>query len=507
MNFHSLTFLLFFIVVYAGYWLLNRAGKGRRNLFLLSGCLFFYGWWDWRFVSLVLLCITSTYLCALLTERSGRKLWTVISVCFNIAILVTFKYFNFFSEQFFRLTSLFFPDVSRPVYDMMLPVGISFYTFQAIGYAVDVYKRRVEAERSYVDFALFVSFFPQLVAGPIERASALLPQFKRRAVWRYDGQVEGLRRILWGLLKKVVIADPCGMMVGRLMPSAATSAVDSTLTVIFFTVQIYCDFSGYCDIAIGTAKCLGVSLSENFKLPYFSTDIQEFWRRWNMSLMTWFRDYIYIPLGGSHKGRLRTSLNVLTVFLLSGLWHGAEMHFVAWGLYWGVLMVVYRLFKRCCGLPVFRSVGMALTILSVMIGWVLFFSRSIAGALAILHMCALPLVALAISACMLGYIVWRLSRVISRRTQMLLRRGFRATAVLLLVAGLFHAPVTIFIARNYLWAFIFILFMLEWRTRQLTSPLQQMPALAWKRFAVYWLMAILVLTGGEADIPFIYFRF
>ncbi len=503
MNFHSLAFFLFFTCIYVCYWWLNRFGHRARNMFLLTGSLFFYGWWDWRFISLILSSITVTYLLALATERGRSRLWTAISVCFNVAMLVTFKYLDFFSAQFVRVAGLFFPDLSLPVLGIIVPVGVSFFTFQLIGYAVDVYKRRVNAESNYVNFALFVSFFPQLVAGPIEKASSLLPQFKRAAEWRYDDQVQGLRRILWGLLKKVVIADPCGAMVSHYMPSASSSAIAATLTTILFSVQIYCDFSGYCDIAIGAAKCLGIRLCENFRYPYFATDIREFWRRWNMSLMSWFRDYVYIPLGGSRRGNVRTFLNIFTVFLLSGLWHGAKMHFVAWGIYWGILMVAYRIIGTRKTETAVRSYSIPVTLFVTAIGWVLFVSPSIMEAASIIARCALPLAVSAVLAT--GMIIaWRK---FGARLRLMTRWGFAVLAATAVFTSLAYEPASIFVARNYIWAFIAIMFALEWRARRLYFPMERMPQSGWMRYGLYWLCIILVLTSGYSEMPFIYFQF
>lgn len=505
MNFHSLTFFIFFTCIYVCYWWLNRFGHRARNVFLLAGSLFFYGWWDWRFVSLILSSITVTYLLALGSRRSHHKLWTTISVCFNIGVLITFKYLDFFSAQFVRVAGLFFPDLSLPVLSIIVPIGVSFFTFQLIGYAVDVYKKRVNAESNYVDFALFVSFFPQLVAGPIEKASSLLPQFKRTAEWRYHDQVQGLRRILWGLLKKMVIADPCGFVVSQYMPEASSSAVAATLTIIFFGIQIYCDFSGYCDIAIGAARCLDIKLCENFRYPYFAGNVNEFWQRWNLSLMTWFRDYVYFPLtlGGSRRGSARAILNILTVFILSGLWHGAHMHFVAWGFYWGIVMMTYRLAAKHKRRTANHSYGIPTTLFLTAIGYVLFLSPSIMEAFSITKQCVGPLLILAT----LGSATIFAWRKIRMSLKLAIQWFIAFIGIGLLVASLVYEPATIFVVRNYLWGFIVILFVLEWRSRRLAFPLERMPKSIWKRYGLYWLCIILVLTSGYSEMPFIYFQF
>ena len=508
MNFHSLTFLLFFILFYAVYWGMLRKNIRFRNMSLLAASLFFYGWWDWRFISLILLSITATYSFAILAEKSGKKIWTATSICINASILCIFKYLDFFTAQFQRIAANFFPEINLTLLGILAPVGISFYTFQAIGYAVDVYRRKVKAEHDYVDFAVFISFFPQLVAGPIEQASQLLPQIKSEHRWRYAEQVEGCRRILWGLLKKVAIADPCGMFVERYMANAETSPVYATLMAILFTVQIYCDFSGYCDIAIGTARCLGIRLSENFRTPYFSTDIQDFWRRWNISLMRWFRDYIYIPLGGSHSGKTHTAFNILTVFLLSGLWHGASPHFVVWGLYWGLLMVAFRIAG-----PLSRHIikgstnglaGIPIVMFWVSSGLVIFRSSTVPQAVHILINVMPLMFAVALS----GSILTRLA---SCQTVKKIFKHMRIPTMVaitaLAAAALFHAPLTKFIAQYYIWAFIVIFFMAEWHTRRRLFPLQDMKVPVWGRFIIYWIGIILVLTGCYDDTPFIYFQF
>lgn len=504
MNFYSLTFLVFFTVFYAVYWGLLRERTRLRNVFLLAGSLFFFGWWDWRFVSLILLTVTSTYLLAVLTERNHRKLWTTVSVCLNIAILAAFKYFNFFVAQFHRIALRVFPDMDIFTLDILLPVGISFYTFQAIGYAVDVYRGRLKAERDFVDFGVFISFFPQLVAGPIERAASLLPQIKRDMVWDYASQVEGCRRVLWGLVKKAAVADPCGMLVSRYMTDATSSAMSATLGALFFSVQIYCDFSGYCDIAIGTGRLLGIKLTENFRTPYFSSDVRDFWRRWNISLMNWLRDYIYIPLGGSRKGKTRTCINILAVFFLSGLWHGASMHFVVWGIYWAILLVIYRLMKRKALVTEPDRRFIPFTLFWVVTGWVIFKSSTLSEACLIVWNCAPYLLCMAIGGSMLIYIA---SIPLIRRSISALRSPMAATAFALAVTGLFYAPFTKIFTQYYLWVFVAALFAMEWHTRSLKFPLESMNMTSWQRFAVYWGGIILVLTSSYKDVPFIYFQF
>jgi D-alanyl-lipoteichoic acid acyltransferase DltB (MBOAT superfamily) len=296
----------------------------------------FYGWWDWRFLSLIIFSTVVDYLIGqrLITEdkQSKRKilLWTSITV--NLGFLGFFKYYNFFLDNFVDAFSLFGMKINANSLNIILPVGISFYTFQTLSYTIDVYKRKLEPTKDFMAFSAFVCFFPQLVAGPIERATNLLPQFYKKRTFEYHKAVDGMRQILWGLFKKVVIADNCAEFANQIFNNSADMN-GSTLVVgaVFFTFQIYGDFSGYSDIAIGTSRLFGFDLKQNFATPYFSRDIAEFWRRWHISLSTWFRDYLYIPLGGSRGGTWMKVRNTFAIFLVSGFWHGANWTFIIWG--------------------------------------------------------------------------------------------------------------------------------------------------------------------------------
>ena len=336
MLFNSLDFAIFLPVVFLLYWFTNGFSLKIQNVLLLLASYLFYGWWDWRFLSLIIL---STLIDFLIGRRLGiegipskRKILLWISVIANIGMLGFFKYFDFFIENFTQAFSLFGLQLDSWTLSILLPVGISFYTFQTMSYTIDVYKKAISPTKDFVAFAAFVSFFPQLVAGPIERAKNLLPQFYKKRSFDYHEATEGLKQILWGLFKKMVIADNCAEYVTLVFqdPGAYSGSV-LLLSAVFFAFQIYGDFSGYSDIAIGTARLFGFRLMQNFAFPYFSRDMAEFWRRWHISLSTWFRDYVYIPLGGSRGNRVNQVRNIFIVFLLSGFWHGANWTFIFWG--------------------------------------------------------------------------------------------------------------------------------------------------------------------------------
>ena len=334
MAFISIIFAIFFPIVFLAYWALR--GRRHQNLLIVVASLFFYGWWDWRFVGLLLVSALVDYNVArrLMTTEGAqaRRRLLAVSLATNLGILGFFKYCGFFVENFHALMEALGVHTSLPVLHIILPLGVSFYTFQTLGYTIDVYRRNLAACDHPVDFLAFISFFPLLVAGPIERASHLLPQFGRPRTFTLDQAVDGCREILWGLFKKMVIADNLAMVVERAYADpAGKSGLLLALATFFFAVQIYCDFSGYSHIARGTARLLGFELMRNFALPYFSRGVGEFWRRWHISLSTWFRDYLFIPLGGSQGTRARTATNILIVFVISGLWHGADWNFILWG--------------------------------------------------------------------------------------------------------------------------------------------------------------------------------
>jgi D-alanyl-lipoteichoic acid acyltransferase DltB (MBOAT superfamily) len=337
MLFNSLDFAIFLPIVFVLYWFVTNKNLKLQNLLVVIASYVFYAWWDWRFLSLVIISTLVDYIVGLgLSHEKGknkRKALLAASIIINIGILGFFKYYNFFLENFIAAFSFLGFQISANSLSIILPVGISFYTFQTLSYSIDVYRQKIEPTRDLLAFSAFVSFFPQLVAGPIERAVNLLPQFKSARFFDYGKAVDGMRQILWGLFKKIVIADGSAEFANMIFNNSASySGSTLVLGAFFFAIQIYCDFSGYSDIAIGTARLFGFDLMKNFAFPYFSRDIAEFWRRWHISLTTWFRDYLYIPLGGSRGSNLKVARNILIIFVVSGFWHGAKWTFIVWGL-------------------------------------------------------------------------------------------------------------------------------------------------------------------------------
>ncbi len=336
MLFNSIDFAIFLPVVFLLYWFVIHKNLKLQNLLVVIASYVFYGWWDWRFLSLIIFSTLVDFSVGLALKKQEnevkRKLLLWTSILVNLGFLGVFKYYNFFLDSLYDVIPGLQVVMGFNTLNIILPVGISFYTFQTLSYSIDVYKRKLEPTNDFVAFAAFVSFFPQLVAGPIERATNLLPQFYRRRTFDYLKAVDGMRQILWGLFKKVVIADSCAEYANLIFNNSADySGSTLVLGALFFTFQIYGDFSGYSDIAIGTARLFGFDLMRNFAFPYFSRDIAEFWRRWHISLSTWFRDYVYIPLGGSRGGTWMKVRNTFIIFVVSGFWHGANWTFIIWG--------------------------------------------------------------------------------------------------------------------------------------------------------------------------------
>jgi len=336
MIFNSIDFAIFLPIVFILYWFATNKNLKLQNFLIVAASYLFYGWWDWRFLSLILFSTVVDYTVGrkLRIEENQTKrkilLWTSILV--NLGFLGFFKYYNFFLDNFITAFSFFGTEIKANSLNIILPVGISFYTFQTLSYTIDVYKRKLEPTTDFIAFSAFVSFFPQLVAGPIERATHLLPQFYKKRTFEYSKAVDGMRQILWGLFKKIVIADNCAEFANQIFNNSADlNGSTLVLGALFFTFQIYGDFSGYSDIAIGTSRLFGFDLMRNFNFPYFSRDIAEFWRRWHISLSTWFRDYLYIPLGGSRGGTWMKVRNTFAIFIISGFWHGANWTFIVWG--------------------------------------------------------------------------------------------------------------------------------------------------------------------------------
>ena len=401
MSFNSLEFLVFFFVFFIVYWFVLNDNFRSRNVFVLIASYIFYGWWDWRFLILILFSTIVDFKIGLelrsASSSQRRKKLLFISLITNIGLLAVFKYFNFFVENAYWFFDNLGLNFNRYSLDIIIPVGISFYTFQTLSYTIDVYRSRIEPTADFINFATFVSFFPQLVAGPIERASHLLPQFERRRKFDYNKACDGLRQILWGFFKKIVIADNCAVFVNMIFESYdASSGSTLLLGAILFSFQIYGDFSGYSDIAIGTSRLLGFDLKQNFAFPYFSRNIAEFWRRWHISLSSWFKDYLYIPLGGSRGGMTSKVRNTFIVFVVSGFWHGANWTFIFWGFVNALCFLPLLLSNSNRGflnvvaensvLPsVTEFIRVLSTFLLVSIIWIFFRSTNISQALSIIH--------------------------------------------------------------------------------------------------------------------------
>jgi len=395
MLFNTIEYIFFLPIVFLLYWFVFNKNLKLQNLLIFISSYFFYGWWDWRFLSLIFLSTVVDYFVGLKIHQSQdqkvRKIYLWVSVLCNLGLLGVFKYFNFFIDSWIDLLGSFgYEQKSVWTLNVILPVGISFYTFQTMSYSLDIYYKKLKPTKDFISFASFVSFFPQLVAGPIERASNLLPQILTKRVFKYEQGVQGLRLILWGIFKKVVIADSLGIRVDRIFDSyPIMDGGVLLLGLVYFSFQIYCDFSGYSDIAIGTAKLFGIEIMSNFKFPYFSRDIGEFWRRWHISLSSWFRDYLYIPLGGSKGGKWMSIKNIFIIFIVSGFWHGANWTFIIWGMTHALLYIplfligknrqyTTNIVAKNNWFPSIKELfQMGMTFFSITIAWVFFRSESI----------------------------------------------------------------------------------------------------------------------------------
>ena len=397
MLFNSIQFGIFLPIVFLLYWFVfdrfisrSRYQLRLQNAFVVMASYVFYGWWDWRFLLLIVFTSFCSWGSGLLIGKADSKkkakAWMWLNILLNLGILAMFKYYDFFVSEFVQLFGL---STDGLLLKVILPVGISFYTFQALSYSIDVFRGKMEPTKDIVAFFAFIAFFPQLVAGPIERATNLLPQFLKRREFDYDTAVDGMRQILWGLFKKIVVADNCAIYVDYVFSTYMNQTGSALLlAAVLFTFQIYGDFSGYSDIAIGTAKLFGIKLMRNFNVPYFSRDIAEFWRRWHISLTTWFRDYVYIPFGGSRVNKAKVVRNTFIIFLLSGFWHGANWTFIAWGAYHAILFLPLiltgknRKFMNPVAegriVPTLIETGqMLLTFFLTVIGWIVFRAGSI----------------------------------------------------------------------------------------------------------------------------------
>ncbi|OAV74999.1 acyltransferase [Bacteroidales bacterium Barb7] len=485
MLFNSIEFIVFLPLVFILYWFVFKRLKA-QNLFVVAASYFFYGWWDWRFLSLVIFTSLCSYLSGIGIERfegnrKQQKLISAANITVNLLILCSFKYFNFFAENFAALFRSFGYEPDRVTLDVILPVGISFYTFQALSYTIDIYQRKLKATRDPIAFFAFISFFPQMMAGPIERATNLLPQFCRPRTFEHDKAVDGMRQMLWGFFKKVVVADNCAVFANGVFEHYETMSGSALfMGAFFFTIQIYGDFSGYSDIAIGSSRLFGINLMRNFNVPYFSRDIAEFWRRWHVSLTTWFRDYIYIPLGGSRSSKWKGFRNTMIIFLVSGFWHGANWTFIIWGAYHALLFLPLflsgsnRKHRDTVAtdrfLPSIKEfLQMFLTFLLALVGWIIFRAESITQAV--------------------GYI-----------------KGM-CNASLFTVPKLPGIGITQSLATTTLF-FILVLLITEWLQRKQSHTLQiSSPSSPILRWSIYIFLYLSISIFGGAQSEFMYFQF
>ncbi|MDR3140687.1 MAG: MBOAT family protein [Tannerellaceae bacterium] len=398
MLFNTITFAVFSPIVFLLYWFVFQRNLKLQNFFIVVASYVFYGWWDWRFLLLIAFTSLCSWVCGLLIQHTdnqqdkqlfSRKFISISNIVLNLGILGIFKYYNFFVESFISAFASIGINLQLHTLKLILPIGISFYTFQALSYSIDVYKRKIEPTKDIVAFFAYIGFFPLLVAGPIERATNLLPQFYKKRTFDYKNAVDGVRQILWGLFKKIVVADNCATYVNTIFENPQDQTGSALLLgAVFFAFQIYGDFSGYSDIAIGVARLFGINAMRNFAYPYFSRDIAEFWRRWHISLTTWFRDYVYIPLGGSRVSKAKIVRNTFIIFLVSGFWHGANCTFIVWGAFHALLFLPLILFNQNRkytntvaegrNFPNIKEIfQMGVTFLLVVIGWVFFRADSI----------------------------------------------------------------------------------------------------------------------------------
>lgn len=465
MQFDSYIYAVFLPLVFTGYWLL-RNKLLLQNMFLLAASYIFYGWWDWRFLGLIIITSTSTFLSGLMikNDHSKRsKMWLSLNIILNLGILAAFKYFNFFKDSFADILRLFGANPDFSTINIMLPVGISFYTLQAISYSFDVYNGKAKPTRNVIAFFVYIAFFPQLVAGPIERARNLLPQFLKRKSFDYYNAVIGMRQILWGLVKKLVIADNLAGYVDNLLYHPSVMSASSIIMAsILFAFQIYADFSGYSDIAIGSARLFNIKLLPNFNYPFFSRNMKELWQRWHISLMTWLKEYLYFPLGGSRRGKWRTCLNTMIVFAISGLWHGADWTFIIWGAVNGLMLLPFVFFQKKSSTNHARFRDIPKCILTFLIFALIFLSFRSPN-IAHLQECINTLV-----------------------------HGSYLTLPMGITAFYYIIPFVI----------------IEWLGRRQEFPIMTLNMPTILRWIIYWsLLFIIAFYGAKADIQYIYFQF
>ena len=486
MLFNSIEFLPFLIAVLVGY----SVFKSHRILFLLGASYFFYGWWNWNYLILIVLSTLTDYYAGIKLSKSDlkgqeRKFYLGLSIFINLGILFSFKYFNFFVGEVNRLMDVLHLDYLIPYTDFLLPMGISFYTFQTMSYTIDLYNRKIEPEYHLPRFALYVTFFPQLVAGPIERAGHLIGQLKNLGDLKYENFRSGLGRVVFGLVKKVVIADRLALFVNQVYGDVHTyDGFILLLATVFFAFQIYCDFSGYSDIAIGIAKMFGVDLMENFRNPYLAKDIRDFWARWHISLSTWFRDYVYIPLGGNRNFFIR---NILIVFVVSGLWHGANWTFIIWGGLHGLYLLVTKLSNKWnVRLPAYFKI--TFTFIIVSLAWVFFRANNVQEALYIIR----------------NFSNWNLSYAKDFAYQMKL--GLTAPQTLINALNLDFSRINFqyTVADLFLsFGFILSLLIIEHRFQSSDRAVQMRSNL----LSIFIMIILIMLFGIFSENQFIYFQF
>ena len=505
MLFNSIDFAIFLPIVFILYWFAFKKNLRLQNILLLVASYIFYGWWDWRFLGLILFSTIVDYFVGLGLGREyreqQRKLLLLTSILVNLGFLGYFKYANFFLDNISGVFSFFGQGISTRALSIVLPVGISFYTFQTLSYSIDVYRRKMEPTRDFLVYSAYVSFFPQLVAGPIERATRLIPQFSAQREFEYTKAVDGLRQILWGLFKKVVIADSCALYANLIFDGSNThSGSTYFMGAVFFAFQIYGDFSGYSDIAIGVARLFGFDLMKNFSFPYFSRDIAEFWRRWHISLSTWFRDYLYIPLGGSRGRHWQTIRNIFVIFLVSGFWHGANWTFIIWGALHAIYYLPLMIFNKSrehldtvAGgklLPSFRElIQVGVTFFVTTIAWIFFRAENLQHALLIV------------------------SRVFSRSLFTFPAMDPRFDPFMLeqiLDGVLFRLPsYDLRWGPVYTLGWVLLMVMIEWLSRENEHALERFGA-KWKpafRWIFYYGIVFAILIFGGPEQQFIYFQF
>jgi alginate O-acetyltransferase complex protein AlgI len=406
MLFNSLHFALFLPVVFMLYWWLSQGKLKLQNILLLASSYFFYACWDVRFLGLLIFSTLLDYYTGIKINEAqtntNKKIWLWISIGINLGFLGVFKYYNFFASSLMSFLNNIGLQANLGSLQVILPVGISFYTFHGLSYVIDIYYDRIKPERNFINYSVFVSFFPLLVAGPIERATHLLPQILKPRQFDYTKAIDGLRQILWGFLKKIVIADNCAALANGIFNNTEPQHGSMwVLGALFFTFQIYCDFSGYSDIALGTARLFGIELLRNFSFPYFSRDIAEFWRRWHISLSSWFKDYLYIPLGGSKGGMWYRVRNTFIIFIVSGFWHGANWTFIIWGILNAIYIMPSIIFNtnrtnmeivaKGKYWPTFKeAIAMLITFSLTVLAWIFFRATSVSQAIHILQTIASP---------------------------------------------------------------------------------------------------------------------